>query len=183
MPGTLQSTEWMSKDGCTSRTSACTPGCSVASSSTCQPVILFRPKFTRRSRWKCRSEKLWKFDAEATSTSRHRPSDRAPSRALPGTGSAFRQQQHSAAFSSAMATLSTGGILKKKKKKKTVQEKKSSHKQNKATLQTRDATSSTAVTWLVFIFNKQRLESFKLDSELLQQREEQGPFCPTKTSR
>lgn len=122
VPGTLQSTEWISKDGCTSRTSACTPGCSVASSSTCQPVILFRPKFTRRSRWKCRSEKLWKLDAEATSTSRHRPSDRAPSRALPGTGSAFRQQQHSAAFSSAMATLSTGGI--KKKKKKTVQEKK-----------------------------------------------------------
>lgn len=124
MPGTLQSTEWMSKDGCTSRTSACTPGCSVASSSTCQPVILFRPKFTRRSRWKCRSEKLWKFDAEATSTSRHRPSDRAPSRALPGTGSAFRQQQHSAAFSSAMATLSTGGILKKKKKKNSTRKKK-----------------------------------------------------------
>lgn len=116
-PGTLQSTEWMSKDGCTSSTSVCTPGCNVASSSTCQPVILFRPKFTRKSKWKWRNKKLWKLDAEATSTSRQRPSARAPSRALPGTGKAFRQQQHSAAFSSAMATL-TAGIDKKSKRKK-----------------------------------------------------------------
>lgn len=103
VPGTLQSTEWMSKDGCTSSTSAWTPGCSVASSRTCQPLIRFSPKFSRRSRWKWRREKLWKLDAEATSTRRQRPSARAPSRALAEPGSAFRQQQHSAAFSSAMA--------------------------------------------------------------------------------
>lgn len=137
-----------------SSTRAWTPDCSVASSSTCQPLIRFRPKFTRRSRWKWRSEKLWKLDAEATSTSRQRPRDRAPSRAFPGTGSAFRQQQHSAAFSSAMAARSTGSPPKKVQEQKF--EKKT--KQNK-TRRRKHATQflyscDMADLYFVFFLNK-----------------------------